>query len=416
MLWSVVLIALCFSCNEMEEQRTARQIIEEWKPIYLRYDLAQTEHNRIKYCYKDEGEEKGLPSNRTYPEYYGGMYVDTINPDKIVINLTDTSEEVKEHFIQLCRLSPENYIFRRCDWSLNELHQLMNQLIDVPNFFRVWDVEYLKVLEEENMLNVCFWGMYDEGKISRFKSEVCNSPKLRFTFAGKIEKSSPQIESTTELDADYLDAYYELNVLGDSVRYLLLKGGSSFFTGGKQWGKVGFTAYLRDGNSWIQGFVTAAHIFKSPNENIYAYVKSGEDKETVKIGECVKLSEVVDVAFCKIESYCRPGGYHVERACGMRKNQEISFWKNGIGIPGMIRAVDMTFDTDDGRVVYCHKGEIYGNTYQIKRGDSGALITENSKAAGVAIGIPPYSDGHTFYAVDADFARSVLGVVMSPNY
>ena len=148
----------------------------------------------------------------------------------------------------------------------------MNQLIDVPNFFRVWDVEYLKVLEEENMLNVCFWGMYDEGKISRFKSEVCNSPKLRFTFAGKIEKSSPQIESTTELDADYLDAYYELNVLGDSVRYLLLKGGSSFFTGGKQWGKVGFTAYLRDGNSWIQGFVTAAHIFKSPNENIYAYV------------------------------------------------------------------------------------------------------------------------------------------------
>ena len=119
------MIALCFSCNEMEEQRTARQIIEEWKPIYLRYDLAQTEHNRIKYCYKDEGEEKGLPSNRTYPEYYGGMYVDTINPDKIVINLTDTSEEVKEHFIQLCRLSPENYIFRRCDWSLNELHQLM---------------------------------------------------------------------------------------------------------------------------------------------------------------------------------------------------------------------------------------------------------------------------------------------------
>ena len=47
---------------------------------------------------------------------------------------------------------------------------------------------------------------------------------------------------------------------------------------------------------------------------------------------------------------------------------------------------------------------------------SGALITENSKAAGVAIGIPPYSDGHTFYAVDADFAQSVLGVVMSPNY
>lgn len=270
MLWSVVSVAWCFSCDEIEEQKTARQIIEEWKPIYLRYDLAQTERNRIKYCYKDEGEEKGLPSYRTYPEYYGGMYVDTINPGKVVINLTDTSEEVKEHFIQLCRLSPENYIFRQCDWSLNELHRLMNRLIDVPNFFREWDVEYLKVLEEENMLNVGFWGTYDEDKISRFKSEICNSPKLRFTFAGKIKKRPPQTESATEWEVDYLDAYYELNVLGDSVRYLLLRGGSSFFTEKKQLGKVGFSAYLREGNSWTQGFVTAAHIFKSPNENIYA--------------------------------------------------------------------------------------------------------------------------------------------------
>ena len=380
---TILTISLFFviSCQKGKQEKSPEPGITEWQPAYLALGENITEQERLSFCFKNE--EKSVPPlNRIYPEHFGGIYRCPSDRTKTVICLTDTSEQTKQHIIDLCQLSREGYVFQKCDFSKNEMLQIMRKLNDIPNLYEEWSIIDIGISSQKNKVDIHFYGQYDEDKINSFQEKVLNHPALLFTFAHDEDTAS-------SLPPDYATiATKQLNNIATATdSSISLAGGARFVTDAKNKGCIGITAYLGD----TQGFITAKHVVKRTNTRIHTY-KDEENLGTL-FGNCTKISPVTDVAFCSLYSnaaitiqYHR--AYHAEP---LEPSSILIISEDGHRPAFVTRDVTMT--TIDGERVFCHKFEIGALTLAgLKGGNSGALILDDRDyAGGIVIGVDPGS-------------------------
>ena len=202
---TILTISLFFviSCQKGKQEKSPEPGITEWQPAYLALGENITEQERLSFCFKNE-EKPVPPLNRIYPEHFGGIYRCPSDRTKTVICLTDTSEQTKQHIIELCQLSREGYVFQKCDFSKNEMLQIMRKLNDIPNLYEEWSIIDIGISSQKNKVDIHFYGAYDENKIRSFQEKVLNHPALVFTFAldNDAPSSLKEDEETRGSEAD----------------------------------------------------------------------------------------------------------------------------------------------------------------------------------------------------------------------
>ena len=368
------------ACQKEMQEKSPEQKIFEWQPAYLTLGDNVKEHVRLGYCFKNK-EDSANPLNRIYPEHFGGVYTCTSDRTKTVICLTDTSEQTKKDIIALCQLSPERYIFQKCDFSKNEMLQIMRKLNAIPNLYEEWDIIDISILTPQNKVNIHFNGLYDENKITLFQQSVYHHPALSFSFALDKDMPMPQTSNSTILGANI--SSNQTNV-ADSI--VSLASGVQFVTSDRNKGRIGITAYL--GNT--QGFITAKHVVKRPNVRTYTY-KDEENFGTL-FGECIKIAQVTDIAFCSLNANVSSiNTYHSAYHSEPMEPDFILIITEKLNHTAFVIS-DISTVEIDGERISCRKFQIAALVPGIKRGDSGALILDSkSKAGGIVIGIDPSS-------------------------
>ena len=160
---TILTISLFFviSCQKGKQEKSPEPGITEWQPAYLALGENITEQERLSFCFKNE-EKPVPPLNRIYPEHFGGIYMCPSDRTKTVICLTDTSEQAKQHIIDLCQLSREGYVFQKCEFSKNEMLQIMKRLNDIPNLYEEWGIIDISIFTRKNKVDIHFYGQYDE--------------------------------------------------------------------------------------------------------------------------------------------------------------------------------------------------------------------------------------------------------------
>lgn len=205
---------------------------------------------------------------------------------KTVICLTDTSEQAKQHIIDLCQLSREGYVFQKCEFSKNEMLQIMKRLNDIPNLYEEWGIIDISIFTRKNKVDIHFYGAYDENKIRSFQEKVLNHPALVFTFAldNDTPSSLKEDEETrsTESDAKMQEQVKEFLSIDEELYKRLLKD-QDFLTL--------YDKYIERSKSSITDMDAAMaaddEIFslihsladKYGHDNIFAYVMKKQEEE-----------------------------------------------------------------------------------------------------------------------------------------
>lgn len=154
-----IMLACCFSCKDKAIVQGGKEDrLTKWEPMFVRYERSQgksmTALQRVRWCHKSR-EKNNESLNVEYPVYYGGCADNSTN-DSLVIYLTDTSEVVKGDFIRLCRLAPENCVFKKCDYSFNEFEAEIQEIFQVVNKNDKWRIQHCSIDVERNRLVVIF--------------------------------------------------------------------------------------------------------------------------------------------------------------------------------------------------------------------------------------------------------------------
>ena len=154
LLLSILAMFLSISCKEEIVEEEKGDSITKWIPAHTTFSQPLGEWERIQYCFKHEEEVRRRPLQRVYPAYYGGAQALPGDKTKYVIYLTDTSEVVKQDFVRLCDLVPENCVFRKCERSVNELHALIEEILTSSSLSETGLIESCGVDEEAGMVRV----------------------------------------------------------------------------------------------------------------------------------------------------------------------------------------------------------------------------------------------------------------------
>lgn len=196
---------------------------------------------------------------KLYPDYYGGSYIN--DKGQLVVYVTDLNNVPLVASAQ----SEDSVIYMECEYSYNELNDVMNTLNEYK--FENSDSEVANnfnryaLLDRENRIEVRL-EEFSEESIQEFKDEIIDSDIIVFVEATKSVEDLVNVNPGGQIAGD--ESY-------GSMGYRAKKGG-----------KV--------------GIVTAGHVI-SANENLYLGTGA-----TV-IGKCTKSFDgngSYDAAFCEI--------------------------------------------------------------------------------------------------------------------
>ena len=179
MLLSILAMFLSISCKEEIVEEEKGDSITKWIPAHTTFSQPLGEWERIQYCFKHEEEVRRRPLQRVYPAYYGGAQALPGDKTKYVIYLTDTSEVVKQDFVRLCDLVPENCVFRKCERSVNELHALIEEIFTSSSLSETGLIESCGVDEEAGMVRVTLAEDLDATQQARFMESVSRPELVR---------------------------------------------------------------------------------------------------------------------------------------------------------------------------------------------------------------------------------------------
>lgn len=187
----VGLVVMSVSCKDAEETLRKAGVVENTVPVYKKVSSVMDEGERLFFGdivedSRTEGEVKLKETfeKSVFPDYYGGCYRSDGEDRKIVILLTENTEENQKAIVERYALTEEKYVFETCENSRNELLDVMRQLTISTEFMKKWKIQHVLIRERENDVEVCFDGEPDEEKLERFKREVMDSPIVVFDFTG----------------------------------------------------------------------------------------------------------------------------------------------------------------------------------------------------------------------------------------
>lgn len=394
LIW-IGIIALNFSCkNDMITSEENRTIPKDWIPAYTKLSRSTNVEDRTNYCFcveKERPMENYMDKttylfmddeNNVFPKHFGGQLA---SKEEIRIMLTDTSEQVKREYMELCQITPGDVIFQSCDYAYNDLLRLWHQIETILAAENNPDVFGAFIRVDKNRISVVFYGEKDETKIQQFKSEIVDSPMLMFEFIEELIKKS-NAKSVS------LKAKSPVNKLQD--RSIIT--GEHFFVEDYHEGRVGFKGYLQypKSNGYEQGFITAAHIFEYDNLGFSLY-KDGDIDITDAdnyFATSVYINPKYDVAFCKLRSGYTLYTSHTPEIVSLNKYDPTDIFVH-IG-EQKVSAFAYPSENDTAVCYFIDKAAL-------KPGDSGALVTDSDKnIVGIVLSIAK-NDPKCFYIAQA---------------
>ena len=300
-----------FACQDKDLSNEEKRILKEWVPFFRQHENLSgiKVGERLAYSYQESLSRVAGKKVKVYPPYLGGWYICQEDTSKMVITLTDTNQIIKDQLIRMCSLEPEKIIFKLCDFSINEMSELQIQLAYNHGFYEKWNVASIGHDYKKNRLIVMFETVYrDEDLIKLFKSEVSDSPMLDFWFPSddlNQEQDSLIIpEAKNNIEPCVAISSYSLGRYG-YVHYNA-QVGDAIYALREPYDYTGSIGFLVDPNrGWpeeikfsMKCFVTAAHMFEKPDEDLYWRPKKGNYDDFYLFGKQYKLNRDLDVALC----------------------------------------------------------------------------------------------------------------------
>lgn len=229
----------------------------------------------------------------TYPDYYGGSYID--NYGKLVILVKDTSAITRNNLRTCAKTS--DFTTEACEYSFNELNEVndsLGKLFENKNLREelAWEGVGTDVMENKVVI---YLKDCSETSIERFKQKVMNSPMLRFEKEDPIQWDSECIP-TDSIVSDARSASFLFNLHLGSAYHLTGKtedGQEANFVG-----SVGFRAMAYANMEKVHGFVTAAHCL--PKYGMKIYQGRNEERYLGTVTNVV-LNKSSDAAFVTVD-------------------------------------------------------------------------------------------------------------------
>lgn len=270
--WATLLV-LASCTNEFDDIVAPSDVQLEYSPSYGVEFVDQREAVQA-FQKLQEGLSDGMTTKsseeQTYPDYYGGCYIDENN--QLVVYVVSDTTQAKARVLSMT----DNAVITKVgQYSYNELKRIMKVIGDYSQqnagSTLVSNMATVSLMDMENHILV---KLYDcsEQRINEFKSTVIDSPALVFE----------QQEDPIELFAD------------DNV----VSPGCAIASGGNKNGSLGYRV-SRNGD---EGYITAAH-FVSQNNFIYRNLIEDISKPPVygvQFAQCTdwKWSGNLDAAYC----------------------------------------------------------------------------------------------------------------------
>lgn len=389
-----VLLLLCgfvmFSCSdelkqEKQDVNTSMEISTEGTSLLVA--------NAFFDSVKKASNARSL-SSATYPDYYGGCYMSDEGRTvfKVVKGCLSLAREDLEK-----RIGTSCFDVEECEYSYNFMNNILNEL-DAKFFSKDFDSKRHSIgwlgygiNNRENIIKIELRECTDKS-ITRFKSEVMDSPIFRFEVG---------CEFTNKWD----DSNDDLKESRASTRSAgLAMGGEIWCLGSK--GSIGYRA---KNSSNEVGFVTAGHVALS-----YIGVSLTFNGTEIGYGE-QSVFGGIDAAFVflypgyEITSTLTPYGMNSI----ITTSPIVLIENNGVGKEGASTFYSTGKVLETGKRVTSDGIAINNVTvtdYDSAKGDSGGVVFDTSfrRLAGVHQGASP--DGTRHYYVVEDDIRNSLGV------
>lgn len=290
---------------------------------------------------------RSADKNTSYPEYYGGSYV---NEEGQLVVLTTNVNESKAEVKRLKSKLANDVIYKDCKYSYNELNEIVAQLTQLAQQtpFMFEKVGMFGVDDEHNCVRV-FLYHNTPSAIRDFKNSVLDTPTIEFAECSKLEDNNLSC--------------------ADSVGTIKSTKRSR--------ASVGYRAKDKNGN---YGIVTAGHF-------ISAGGKLCDPITFTTIGECLssRLDDgTVDAAFCKITS----SNYAPTNRIAYMTNPAVDTLSVDLAQPPQnlyVNMIGMTSKRQSGKVLYNSMNVLDSNKkviltdviaagYKTDHGDSGGIV------------------------------------------
>lgn len=325
----------------------------------------------------------------TYPEYFGGLYIDS---DGYLVILTTRDITDSRSAISTAISDSELVRYKTCQYSYQDLLNAINEIDQAlttaskkiaDNF-----VGYA-LMTEENVVTVI---LEDDSQsaITEFEQNICDSPCLTFTKGKKL--------------------VYHSSLGPGSLS--VIKSGTSFYGG-----SYGFRAKEATG-SQRNGLVTSGHL-ASVGDLVYSGLTNA-----VQIGSCVKsqVSGSIDAAFVTITN----SDYPLTNIIGLTtKTLSASTLTANVGSPvvlcaqnclsgstGTVKSIVGRYTASNGNVIT----NISFASYTSVSRDSGGLVYgvdgSANKAVGINIGEGQFNGTDYGMYCKASLVLSALGLTM----
>ncbi len=281
-----------------------------------------------------------------YHSSFGGAYIK--ENGKMVVYITHNDVSYKQYLKN--QLGPSNVIFKFCDYSYNDLLNVLDSLnrylaktpYDGLNF-RHFGLRNIKNRIEVSLIE------YNEDRMKDFKQHVHNSPLITFVQGeGVLELHSP-LNPGSNIDISQTTADND-----------------------GPFGSIGYRA--KDANG-VTGIVTAGHAFKQ-NANVL------RDGKIIGVANNSYMSGAIDAAFCEIfdSAYTLTNTLYLtgeelsteilEPTTGGTTINKIGY-KTKRTSGKIIDAFDTFDDRPGGGVIYYG---VVSATYTSDKGDSGGIV------------------------------------------
>lgn len=383
------LMVMLTACENKETENDKTFSLKNWRPKFREYETVTSEMTgiqRLSLCYQEEESRSGGSKNRIFPPYLGGFYPSEEEPSKMIVLLTDTSEQVKNELINLCSLNPEEFVFKWCKYSLAEIYGLSYEITTIPDFFENWNVVALGCDMRKNRLEIQINRMRDEKFIESFKANVSDSPLIELSFIDdELPIDQPQEsaqKAETNIKVESADPVYKASP-GDPIY-------SPVRSGYRNKGSMGF---LLDFTSewipnWPKGFVTAAHVVWEEGDELH--FKNGNSYPLFGVADEIHRDK--DLAICasydgfaELTAWYDPTPCHPEigdrvEVCGSTLG---GYWSGVVTKQNIEVYISRLYQK-----VWCSEVTM-DNNRKLGEGDSGGIVImeDGNKVGGMLIAI-----------------------------
>lgn len=313
----------------------------------------------------------------SYPNYYGGSYLD--ENGELNILLTRDEKNIKENLKSISE--NKELLFREASFSYSELTEIINSImLYQENYYKNTSVDNSYdiakdivdcTLDDKNNKVIVGIREIDNDKIELFKNNIIDSTAIEFIKREYTPKQINQIDSSNKID--------KLNITTNLPKSITVRPGMQLTSSLASYYSLGFPVYRTITSGKEYGFVTAGH--KLSIGNYFTDISTAQKVGTVKLN---RVGGKYDVSFVALNSGVTCSDNIKDTAYSLYpSNEEIDSPVYGKLVysygsvnysNGKITTTNYSYYNDELGVSF---SGMVGADYRASAGDSGGLVASS---------------------------------------